>query len=231
MLASQRLRARIFADTRPIDELLVSPQVDRISYNDAQRLDYRRVELPERFGPLWATYWFRVRATVPEEWRDERVELLWYSGSEGTLWRNGRIVVGLNKHHAEATLADSAEPGEVRCEIELACNGLFGQRQDPVELTRCAIARFDPRAWTLFHDFETLRALEARPAVDPVLGGGLRGRLERAADLLERGEDDDAQALLHQLFDFFNQKTAYEIAAIGHAHIDTAWLWPLAETY
>src|SRR4051794_4909450 len=231
MLASQRLRARIFADTRPIDELLVSPQVDRISYDDAQQLDYRPVEVPERFGPLWATYWFRVHAIVPDEWRGERVELLWYSGSEGTLWRDGRAVVGLNKHHAEATLADSAEPGEVRCEIELACNGLFGQMQDPVELTRCEIARFDVRLWTLFHDFETLRALEAHPAVDPVLGGGLHGRLAQVADLLERGEDDEAQAVLNELYEHRNGTTAHEIAAIGHAHIDTAWLWPLAETY
>ena len=23
----------------------------------------------------------------------------------------------------------------------------------------------------------------------------------------------------------------HELSAIGHAHIDTAWLWPLAETY
>jgi alpha-mannosidase len=231
MLASQRLRARIFADTRPVNELLVSPQVDRISYDDAQQLDYRPVEVPERFGPLWATYWFRVHAIVPDEWRGERVELLWYSGSEGTLWRDGRAVVGLNKHHAEATLADSAEPGEVRCEIELACNGLFGQMQDPVELTRCEIARFDVRLWTLFHDFETLRALEAHPAVDPVLGGGLHGRLAQVADLLERGEDDEAQAVLNELYEHRNGTTAHEIAAIGHAHIDTAWLWPLAETY
>ena len=106
LLASQRLRARIFADSRSVDELVVSPQVDRISYEEAQRLEYRPLELPERFGPLWATYWFRIRASVPEEWRGERVELLWYSGSEATLWRDGRVVVGLNKHHAEATLAD-----------------------------------------------------------------------------------------------------------------------------
>ncbi len=231
LLASQRLRARIFADSRSVDELLVSPQVDRISYDEAHRLEYRPLELPERFGPLWATYWFRIRASVPEEWRGERVELLWYSGSEATLWRDGRVVVGLNKHHAEATLADSAEPGEIRCEIELACNGLFGQMQDPVELSRCEIARFDARAWTLFHDFETLRALEAHPAVDPALGGGLRGRLQQIADLLERSEDDEAQAELRELYEHRNGTAAHEIAAIGHAHIDTAWLWPLAETY
>ena len=221
----------MFADTRAVDELVVSPRVDRISYDEAQALEYRTVELPERFGPLWATYWFRVRATVPDEWRGERVELLWHSGSEATLWRDGRVVAGLNKHHAEATLADAAEPGDVRFEVELACNGLFGRMQDPVELVRCELTRFDPQAWRLAHDFEVLQQLEAHPAVDPVLGAGLRGRLERIADLVERDDLDAAQAELASLYERHNGTQALEVYAIGHAHIDTAWLWPLAETY
>ena len=228
---SERLRARVYAECRPVDELLVSPRVDRISYEDARSLEYRPAELGELFGPLWATYWFRVRATVPEEWRGARVDLLWYSNSEATLWADGRVVVGLNKHHAEATLADAAEPGELRCEVELACNGLFGRQDAPVELARCELGRFDPAAWKLAHDFETLRALEAQPGIDPALGGSLRGRLERAADLLERGGYDDAQSLLDGLYERRNGTEAHEIAAVGHAHIDTAWLWPLAETY
>jgi alpha-mannosidase len=228
---SERLADRVWADVRPVDELLVSPQVDRISYDEAQGLDYRPAAFGERFGPLFATYWFRVRATVPDEWRGERLELRWFSDSEATLWQDGRVLAGLNKHHAEATLADTAEPGPVAFEVELACNGLFGQQQAPVELQRCELARFDAPAWKLAHDFELLRALEAHPSVDPGLGGELRGRLERAADLLERGEDAAAQALLDEVYARHNGSRVHEIAAIGHAHIDTAWLWPLAETY
>src|SRR5205823_5301599 len=134
-------------------------------------LEYRPVELGERFGPLWATYWFRVAATIPAAWQGKRVDLLWQSGSEATLWYDGRVVVGLNKHHAEATLADAATPGRLTRQVELACNGLFGRQDAPVELTRCELGRFDPKAWKLAHDFELLRALEAQPATDPTLRG------------------------------------------------------------
>src|SRR5437764_10102058 len=103
----------MFTATRPVDELLVSTEVERISWQEAQALQYRPAELGERFGPLWATYWFKVRATVPDEWRGERVELLWQSDSEATLWREGVVVAGLNRHHAEATIADAAKPGEI----------------------------------------------------------------------------------------------------------------------
>jgi len=222
--ASERLRAGLFADTRPVDELLVSNEVDRISWDDAQTLEYRPATLGERFGPLWATYWFRVRATVPEEWRGERVELLWQSDSEATLWRDGSVVAGLNRHHAEATVADAAPAGPIELQVELACNGLFGRQDRPVELTRCELARWDAQTWKTFHDFELLRTLEGHPATDPVLTAMLRRELERFVD-------DGDPAILERLYELHNADYAHEIVAVGHAHIDTAWLWPLAETY
>ena len=227
---SERLRARVHAETRPVDELLVSQRVDRISWDEAQSLEYRPAVLGERFGPLWATYWFRVGATVPEAWRGDRVDLLWESNSEAALWVDGRIIAGLNQHHLDATLADDAEPGGLELQVELACNGLFGAQRTPVELTRCDLGRFDPDAWKLACDFETLRALEAHAAVDPALAGDLRGRLEDFADLWEH-DLEAARAILAELYERRNGTVTHEIAAVGHAHIDTAWLWPLAETY
>src|SRR4051812_43606664 len=93
---SERLRALIHPETCAVDELLVSEQTGRIAWDEAQRLDYRPAQLGERFGPLWATYWFRVRGTAPDTWRGRRVDLLWFSNSEATLWREGRVLQGLN---------------------------------------------------------------------------------------------------------------------------------------
>jgi alpha-mannosidase len=221
---SDRLRAQLFPDTRPVDELLVSEQTERISWDEAQRLSYRPAKLGERFGPLWATYWFRGRATMPPEWSGERVELLWHTDSEGTLWQDGRVLAGLNRHHAEATLADHASAGPVEFQVELACNGLFGRQDRPIELTRCELARWDAAAWKCFHDFELLRQLEAHPATDPALAGRLRSGLERFADTRDA-------SILDELYGLHNAEHVHEVYAIGHAHIDTAWLWPLAETY
>ena len=108
---SQRLRALIHARTRPVDELLVSQRVDRISWDDAQALEYRPVELGERFGPLWATYWFRARATVPEDWHGARVDLLWDSDSEATLWLDSRPGKQQAKHEPARARPDDAAAG------------------------------------------------------------------------------------------------------------------------
>jgi alpha-mannosidase len=214
----------VYRATRPVDELLVSPQVDRIPWKEAQGLEYRPAAFGERFGPLWATYWFRIAATVPEEWRGARVDLLWFSDSEATLWLDGCVAAGLNQLHAEATLTEAADAGPVAFQVELACNGLFGQQGAPVELARCELGCFDPAAWKLAHDFEVLRAIEAHPATDPGWAGLLRAELLRFCD-------DPDLAILDRLYEHRNGTHAHEIVAVGHAHIDTAWLWPLAETY
>jgi alpha-mannosidase len=82
---AQRLQVAIYPETVAPDELLVAGPVDRIGYQDAARLDYRPAVLGERLGPLWATYWFRVAATVPEAWRGRPVDLLWLTQAESTL--------------------------------------------------------------------------------------------------------------------------------------------------
>ncbi|MBA2475804.1 MAG: alpha-mannosidase, partial [Actinobacteria bacterium] len=226
---SERLRASIYPETRQPDELSVSGPVGRIGWEEAQELEYRPVLPGERFGPLWATYWFRVRASVPQEWTGRRVDLLWDSGSEAALWVDGTVVQGLNHHHPDALLLERAEAGApLSLDVELACNSMFGQLEAPAELHRCELALFDPEAWQLFFDFETLRALEASDAVDPSLAGLLRSELERFSDLWP---GDDARALLPPLYEHRNGTHAHEVGAIGHAHLDTAWLWPLAESY
>ena len=91
-----RIRALIHADAVAPGRLAVAGPVDRIEPAEAELLAYRDCELGETFGPLWATYWFKVEATVPERWQGERVDLLWISHSEATLWDGGRALQGLN---------------------------------------------------------------------------------------------------------------------------------------
>src|SRR6266852_8612991 len=163
---SERLRGLVYPETRASDELRVAGPVGRISVQEATSLEYRPAALGERLGPLWATYWFRLRATVPDEWHGRRVDLLWASHAESTLWIDGRSIQGLHgtdrDERPDALLLRNARGGEaIELAVELACNGLFGSEDAPPELERCELALFDEDAWNLYFDFETLRALEA----------------------------------------------------------------------
>ena len=244
----ERIGALVRADARSPDRLLVAGPVDRIPAAEAERLEYRPAALGEQFGPLWATYWFRVEATVPPEWAGERVDLLWVSHSEATLWIDGRPAQGLNATRGgartDALLLDRADGGEhLDLRVEMACNAAFGTlverpyaALEPFVLDRCEIARFDREAWDLHHDFDVLRALEADAdaGVDPAWAGELLAELNRFCNAWvedDRLTWDEARAILARLIDRRNGSRVHELSAIGHAHLDTAWLWPLAETY
>jgi alpha-mannosidase len=239
-----RLRALVHADRRPFDELLIAGPVDRIGHAEAQRLEYRPARMREQLGPLWATYWLRAAAIVPEAWAGNRVDLIWETGTESTLWRDGRPAQGLVTGQYDrpvAPLVRGARGGErLEAEIELACNAYFGaQAQEtelPAELRRAEIARFDPEAWGLLHDLRVLVELEADhgAGLDESWAGELLSELNRfcnAWDADDRQTWPEAAALLEPLLARRNGSRVHELAAIGHAHLDTAWLWPLAETW
>jgi alpha-mannosidase len=242
----ERLRALVYPETRPPERLAVAGPTERISWQDAQALVYRDAHPGEQFGPLWATYWFQVEAAVPPEWAGHPVDLLWVTHSESTLWIDGRSVQGLNTSpdgaRPDARLLERAAGGErLALQVELACNGKFGElvplyaTVEPVVLDRCVIARFDPRAWALFHDFDVLRRLEADRAhgLDDAWAGELLHELNRFCNAWDEDPAtwDEAAGVLAPLLERRNASVTHELSAIGHAHIDTAWLWPLDEGY
>ena len=88
--------------------------------------------------------------------------------------------------------------------------------------------------WHLQADLEVLSELmHALPTDDPRRHEILR-TLERALDCLDTNDvaatARAARAVLVPAFDRPANASAHRVSAIGHAHIDTAWLWPLRET-
>ena len=132
-----RLWDKVYPEARPVDSLLVSDRVDRISYLEAQKLEnWKPARVGDRFGPLFSTYWFRGEVQVPKTWQGRRVDLIWASQSEATLWMDGESKQGLNSESGppfnaisrqDAILLRSAGGGEtVSFQIEMACNRLGG---------------------------------------------------------------------------------------------------------
>jgi alpha-mannosidase len=243
---------KIYTERRPVERLRVSGRTDRISYAEAQKLTYKPVTIGTQFGPLWATYWFKAEATIPKEWAGQRVDLLWVSHSEATLWIDGRTIQGLNFNHGDrpdAILARRAKAGQkLVFDIEMACNRKFGEAFEageryksiqPFILDQCDIALFDPLAWEIAWDIYVLGGLEKEiategGAIEKSWGGELLYELNRFAnafDLSDRTTWATAHRILKPLLKHKNADRTFELSAIGHAHIDTAWLWPLAETW
>jgi alpha-mannosidase len=253
---ADRMREKIYAQHRPVDSLVVSGPVDRITFTEAQGLKkWRKAKVGDQFGPMWATYWFRAQVTIPKEWKGKRTDLLWVSHSEATLWIDGKTAQGLNHEpmswdkstRSDAILAKRARGGEsIAFQVEMACNRVFGDPGNalpwnrnavsPFFFERCDIALFDQDAWDLYYDFFTLVELENEQSkgLDPTWAGELLSKLNDVANVYDgdnRTTWKQAREILKPLYERQNASATHELSAIGHAHIDTAWLWPLAETY
>jgi alpha-mannosidase len=245
-----RLAALVHPERAAVDRMEIAGPTGRIDRSAAAALDYAPVALGAELGPLFATWWLRVAATVPEAWAGERVDLVFDTRSEATLWRDGRAVQGLSSGgdqvRSDATLIASARGGEgLAFELEIACNDMFGfgvqgegahgpyRTRSPFVLDACELARFDPEAWRLVHDLGVLRALELEAGLDPAFAGELLAGLDdfcNAWDAEDRATWAPAGAILTGLYERHAAGGPHELSAIGHAHLDTAWLWPLAET-
>ena len=87
-------------------------------------------------------------------------------------------------------------------------------------LRRCELAVRDDALWERFHDLD----------VPARAGGRRRARLgRRAARAPARAHDRRRRRSTR--CSRGRSGALHEISAIGHAHLDTAWLWPLEETY
>ncbi len=249
---ADRLWAQVYAHTRPVTGIQVSEAVARITVAEAQKLAYKPCAIGAPFGPLWSTFWFKVEAAVPKEWAGRRVDLMWNSRSEATLWVDGRTMQGLNFEggtwyggtRPDAVLLKKAQGGEtLRFQVEMACNKMFGgsssdsyKTVSPFVLEQCELALFDQEAWDLFFDFHVLADLEGEQTkdLDKTWGGELLYELNRVTNVLvpeDRATWAAGKAILKTLYTRRNGTMVHELSAIGHAHIDTAWLWPIGETW
>ena len=128
------------------------------------------------------------------------------------------------------------EPGGDRWQIAAKPGAMMLPAPDgqPIfELTRAELACVNGEMWALYHDFKVcLEALLVMPE-NGLRRGQLLYALNEAANRLDLGDPGSAVAAREALREVMarrNGSTVHRVSAGGHAHIDTAWLWPLRET-
>ncbi|GGL71034.1 alpha-mannosidase [Curtobacterium citreum] len=227
---------------------------------EALAAEYRPFAVGESWGRAWSTWWFEVTGAVPAEWAGRTVELLVDPGFQGDWPGNqaegllhtpdGTPVKGIHPRNHHLRITDRAVGGEqVHLYLEMAANPdilvnefvptTFGSKrtapETPIYTFRTAeLAVFEPEVWALRFDVEVLfQMVKELPEADPRRHEVLRD-LERAMDVLALddvvGTAAAARAELAGALASPANPSAHRLSGIGHAHIDTAWLWPIRET-
>jgi alpha-mannosidase len=99
---------------------------------------------------------------------------------------------------------------------------------------RADLAVLDPEVWGLSLDMDVLRELMHELSVEDPRRHEIRLALDRACDAIDLDDvaasAPAARAQLREVLARPAHASAHTVHAVGHAHIDTAWLWPLRET-
>lgn len=163
------------------------------------------------------------------------------SGFESLLFVNGQPYQGVDSNHEEVLFDDEYTQKPLHLDFRL-WSGMEGggvPREQEYKLEKAEIAWLDPKVdnlyYTLYAAFEILKeTTEADPAhltLSKLIGDALK-----LIDWTEPGSEEfyqscyEAEAGLMKAVDAIDSSSEITIHAVGHTHIDVAWLWRLKNT-
>ncbi|XP_064614713.1 alpha-mannosidase 2C1-like [Liolophura sinensis] len=236
---------KIYPEKSPLKSLTHYSAPGRITYDEALKGVYKPAKVGESFGPAWSTHWFRVQIEIPAKWEGKEVHLLWNSHSEALVWQKSKAVAGLSgdKDRISFTLTKHLKAKERSHElyIEMACNTLFGAGDsligppDPKKhftLSQAEIAVRDNQAFQLYLDFEIIIGMAKHLGENNERGNEAMLTANRMVNqvVANGGSYENALKISKAFLTQKNGESQHVVYAVGHCHIDTAWLWPYAET-
>lgn len=226
-----------------------------LTADQALRGSFAPMPTGTRWGGKWEYGWFKGDVVLPESASGKRIVIQLKAGGESLVWINGVVAGSVGWAHKEITIAMNAKPADhfnVLLEA-YAGHGRTSVGEGPQRFgtewmpepgpTQATVGDSTFGVWhedvyQLAVDFTTL--FELRNHLDP--------ETLRVADI-DQGLMDAtliydpelppvemvasaqaARARLKPLLECRNGSTMPVLHAMGHAHIDVAWLWPLQET-
>ena len=258
-LFADRLRRHLYRATAQLEVAAWEVPGEPVDFSDAVTREFTPFCVGAQWGRPWGTVWFHVTGAVPPAWRNEgrtSVELVVDLGfdasapgfqAEALVYSaDGRIVKAIEPRNATVRIDSDVVDFFIEAAGNPSVAGTFTFEPTPLgdvstagteplyRLTRLELALLDREVWELGQDVWTLRGLVDQ--LDP--GRTRRARvIDALANALDALDPDDvagtasaARACLIDVLAAPAASTSHTVTAVGHAHIDSAWLWPVRET-
>lgn len=220
---------------------------------DFSKIDWKPAKKGDSFGPSWKTFWFKIEWSIPHSWlgNGSEIDFDWDCSNEGLIYTSDGTPLQAFTG-GDRNLFKLPEKYKIKGRqlfyLEIACNGMFGNGDGGVpdpnryfRLNRCDLVLPDLEARRLFWDFwiigdaarelgpggqkhqAALIATQIMDVFDPNNRDSVIECRKLAAKFL--GKDIDSDDVF-----YVDPLKKIDVYAIGNCHIDTAWLWPFAET-
>ena len=225
-------------------------------FNNISKFNYKKANISDVWGEAWQTSIFHIEITTPKNWHEKNLALHIDIGAEalllddkgdgvyafthGTAWE-------VNYKKDYFPIINKVQDGEkLSFYLEAAANGLFGidVDEDPdlsseerfgnysPKINYLELVTIEPKMRDFYFDFELLEEqMTALPEGD-VRRAKILNALNKCIDVYNDDVNNVSKAI-DILKPFLMHKatsTALTAYSIGHAHIDTGWLWPVEES-
>lgn len=207
----------------------------------------RAISLGETWGDLFDCGWFHFTGTVPQNTAIEDLVARIDLSGEGLMFdRQGTPVIGLTNAHClfdpywgtsakrEIPLKYCTEDGQtVDFWVDAGCNDIVGGYADSGKIMMAEIDEVKETAIGLYYDFEVLLDLYHTMDANSARARRLFEIMKTAVSVLDTYADDElreAREILLPALTAQNGFAPVTLTAVGHAHLDLAWLWPERET-
>jgi len=228
-----------------------------VSFEKRKSGKYKSINVGQNWGKNWERAWFNVEGRVPEKWKRQHVCARINLGSEGLVYdKNGSPFLGLSFHSIwentdfsrdRIEISTNAQGGEtIDFWIEATAAQLFGLLlesdngdQAPkhygnykATIKDLALGIFRKDIWDLYLDCYVLNDLMKKLNEKSVRRARILKALNDVIDRFNAGKEQVkiSREILEPLLSFPASASELTTQAVGHAHIDTAWLWPIDET-
>ena len=239
------LQPRIYGERVPLRiEMNDAPAATQA---EAEAGTWREVQKGHRYGPAYTTFWFRLSGTIPESWAGRTVVVFAEVGGERTAWKEDSPWCGIDHQHSdmgwtsgssfvERDVAKGGEAVEYYVQSytrnsETRVAGKEPPRSETTETVEGAeLATVDLEAKDLAYDVDfALGLLDSVEEKDPAHQTILRA-LNDVCNAYATEPIPRLRKILRDALGTLSGELAHTLVPVGHAHLDTAWLWPLEIT-
>ncbi len=243
MFLKEDIAPRLYGERAPLQiEINESPAKDQ---NEALKGPWRTIEPGHRYGPAYTTFWFRLTGAIPHSFAGQEFAVVAEIGGERTVWRDNSPWCGIDWKHTDMGWLDGsilpcaeAKSGRIEMIVESYTRNPQHRvhirelpREALVEIVeRAELVVVDREMKALHYDIEfALSLLDTLDKDGPSTATILRA-LNQVVNIFEPERRESiarARKLIKETLGVLTGELKHTIVPVGHAHLDTAWLWPI----
>lgn len=219
--------------------------------------DYRPISVGAAWGAPWTTTWFRITGEVPRDQQHRDLEIDLDLGFDVTrpgfqaeglaIDPSGRTLKGIHPRSRWIRVTDPV----IEVFVEAAANPNIGMRDQPYSMTHLGdpqtagtapiytfaganLVHRNREVAALATELTSLGELAEQLPIDSPRRWEIVVALDQALARLDpvsvAATAPESRRILRPVLQQRASPSALSLTAVGHAHLDTAWLWPLRET-